>query len=233
MCGIVGYIGEVDAKEILLKGLEKLEYRGYDSAGIALQNNEGVHVFKEKGRIADLRNVVDASVVATTGIGHTRWATHGVPNYKNAHPHQSNSKRFTIVHNGVIENYHHLQEEYLFAVTLKSDTDTEVIAQLIEYFAASGMSTEDAFCTTLSKLEGSYAIALLDTEDEETIYVAKKNSPLLVGVGEGFNVIASDAMAMLNVTNQFIELHDQEIVLLQANELQIKKLDGTKVSRAA
>lgn len=106
MCGIVGYIGEIDAKEILLKGLEKLEYRGYDSAGIAVLNEDGVMVFKEKGRIADLRDVVDTEVGATVGIGHTRWATHGVPNHENAHPHQSTTKRFTLVHNGVIENYH-------------------------------------------------------------------------------------------------------------------------------
>ncbi|GEK35235.1 glutamine--fructose-6-phosphate transaminase (isomerizing) [Kurthia sibirica] len=232
MCGIVGYIGELDAKEILLQGLEKLEYRGYDSAGIAVRNADGVHVFKEKGRIADLRGVVDTAVVASTGIGHTRWATHGVPNFKNAHPHASNSQRFTIVHNGVIENYHHLQEEFLTDVPVKSDTDTEIIVQLVEYFSHEGMTTEEAFCTTLSKLEGSYAIALLDANDADVIYVAKKNSPLLLGVGKGFNVIASDAMAMLSVTDHFIELHDKEIVLLHAKSLQIKKLDGTRVTRA-
>lgn len=232
MCGIVGYIGLSDVKEILLKGLEKLEYRGYDSAGIAVRNDAGIHVFKEKGRIADLRQVVDSNVEATTGIGHTRWATHGVPNYTNSHPHQSASKRFTIVHNGVIENYHLLQDQFLPNITMQSDTDTEVIVQLVEHFSNEGMTTETAFCHTLSLLEGSYAIGLIDAENEDTIFVAKNKSPLLVGVGEGFNVIASDAMAMLNETNQFIELHDQEVVLVKANEVQIKKIDGTLIERA-
>jgi len=145
MCGIVGYIGNQDAKEILLKGLEKLEYRGYDSAGIALSNGEGVQVFKEKGRIADLRNIVDEDVFAPAGIGHTRWATHGVPSRLNAHPHKSASERFTIVHNGVIENYDLLKKEYLSDVSLKSDTDTEVVVQLIEHFVETGSDVKAAF----------------------------------------------------------------------------------------
>lgn len=232
MCGIVGYNGFLDATEILLKGLEKLEYRGYDSAGIALINKEGVKVFKEKGRIADLRNVVDFSVKATTGIGHTRWATHGVPNYRNAHPHQSASGRFTIVHNGVLENYHLLQDEFLQGVPMKSDTDTEVVVQLVEKFVNDGMTTEEAFRHTLTLVNGSYALALLDAEDPETIFVAKNKTPLLVGVGDGFNVVASDAMAMLQVTNQFIELRDKEIVIVGKEAITIKKLDGTVVERA-
>lgn len=232
MCGIVGYIGQLDAKEILLKGLEKLEYRGYDSAGIAVMNEAGVHVFKEVGRIANLRGAVDESVEATAGIGHTRWATHGVPNQSNAHPHQSASGRFTLVHNGVIENYHLLQQEYLQGVTMKSDTDTEVIVQLVEHFANEGLSTDAAFRKTLSLLHGSYALGLLDEQDGETIYVAKNKSPLLVGVGDTFNVIASDAMAMLQVTNQFVELHDKEVVIVKAAHVSIEKLDGTKVERA-
>ncbi len=232
MCGIVGYNGLLDAKEILLKGLEKLEYRGYDSAGIALINNDGVTVFKEKGRIADLREEVDPNVEATVGIGHTRWATHGVPNRRNAHPHQSASGRFTLVHNGVLENYHLLQDEFLQGVEMQSDTDTEVIVQLVEKFVNDGMTTEDAFRHTLTLVNGSYALALLDAEDTETIFVAKNKSPLLVGVGEGFNVVASDAMAMLQVTNQYIELHDKEIVIVGKDSMTIKKLDGTVVERA-
>ena len=232
MCGIVGYIGQIDAKEILLKGLEKLEYRGYDSAGIAVMNEAGVHVFKEVGRIANLRGAVDESVEATAGIGHTRWATHGVPNQSNAHPHQSASGRFTLVHNGVIENYHLLQQEYLQNVTMKSDTDTEVIVQLVEHFANEGLSTDEAFRKTLSLLHGSYALGLLDEQDAETIYVAKNKSPLLVGVGDTFNVIASDAMAMLQVTDQFVELHDEEVVIVKTASVSIEKLDGTKVERA-
>ena len=232
MCGIVGYIGNQDAKEILLKGLEKLEYRGYDSAGIAVMNNSGVQVYKEKGRIADLRAIVDEEVFTQMGIGHTRWATHGVPSVKNAHPHQSASGRFTLVHNGVIENYEILKREYLQDVTFKSDTDTEVIVALVEKFATEeNLSVEAAFCKTLSLLKGSYATALLDEQNNGTIFVGKNKSPLLVGVGEGFNVIASDAMAMLQVTDQFVELMDKEIVIVTHEHITIKKLDGTVVER--
>lgn len=232
MCGIVGYIGTEDSKEILLRGLEKLEYRGYDSAGIAVVNNEGVHVFKEKGRIAELRQAVDNSIVAPAGIGHTRWATHGVPSQENAHPHQSTSGRFTLVHNGVIENYAILKREYLQDVTFKSETDTEVIVQLIEKIAAEGLDVEEAFRKTVSLLHGSYALALVDNEDKNTIYVAKNKSPLLVGVGEGFNVVASDAMAMLQVTDQYVELMDKETVIVTKEGVTIKTLDGEVVERA-
>lgn len=232
MCGIVGYIGELDAKEVLLKGLEKLEYRGYDSAGIAVRNEDGITVFKEKGRIADLRAAVDTSVEASVGIGHTRWATHGVPNRKNAHPHQSATGRFTLVHNGVIENYHLLQKAYLKGIQLASDTDTEIIVQLVDLFVSEGLSTEDAFRKTLGLLHGSYALALLDREDADVIYVAKNKSPLLVGVADTFNVIASDAMAMLQVTNQFVELHDKEVVLVRKDGVTITNLEGTVMERA-
>ena len=231
MCGIVGFNGSLDAKEILIRGLEKLEYRGYDSAGIALLNENGVTVFKDKGRIAHLRQIVDDQVEGTIGIGHTRWATHGEPNQVNAHPHQSASGRFTIVHNGVIENYHLLQREYLKDVPMKSDTDTEVIVQLVELFVNEGLSTEEAFRKAISLLHGSYAIALLDKEDLDTIYVAKNRSPLLIGVGEGFNVVASDVLAMLQVTNQFIEIHDEEIVLVHKDKVEISTLDGQKIER--
>ncbi|WP_455661502.1 glutamine--fructose-6-phosphate transaminase (isomerizing) [Pradoshia sp.] len=231
MCGIVGYIGHQDAKDILLKGLEKLEYRGYDSAGIAVMNENGVHVFKEKGRIADLREVVDSNVSSTKGIGHTRWATHGKPSCRNAHPHQSANKRFTIVHNGVIENYEQLKKEYLEGVELVSDTDTEIIVQLISKFVEEGQSVEAAFAKTLTLLHGSYAIGLLDEQDAETIYVAKNKSPLLVGVGLGFNVIASDAMAMLQVTDQFVELMDKEMVIVTKDDITIKQLDGKVIER--
>ncbi|MEH6942975.1 glutamine--fructose-6-phosphate transaminase (isomerizing) [Bacillus sp. JJ722] len=234
MCGIVGYIGNQDAKEILLKGLEKLEYRGYDSAGIAVMNNSGVQVFKEKGRIADLREVVDETVFAQTGIGHTRWATHGVPSTVNAHPHQSTSERFTLVHNGVIENYQILKREYLQDVTFKSETDTEVIVALIEKFVKEdNSSVEEAFRKTLTLLKGSYALALLDEQNNGTIFVGKNKSPLLVGVGDNFNVVASDAMAMLQVTDQFVELMDKEIVIVTQEMITIKKLDGTVVKRDA
>ncbi|MFP5115830.1 glutamine--fructose-6-phosphate transaminase (isomerizing) [Bacillaceae bacterium C204] len=231
MCGIVGYIGNNDTKEILLKGLEKLEYRGYDSAGIAVMNDNGVHVFKEKGRIADLRQIVDENVSANIGIGHTRWATHGVPSKVNSHPHQSGSGRFTLVHNGVIENYDLLKREYLAGITFTSETDTEVIVQMIELFVKEGLEVLEAFRKTLTLLHGSYALALLDAQDNETIYVAKNKSPLLVGLGTDFNVVASDAMAMLQVTNQYLELVDKEIVLVSKNEVIIQNLNGEIISR--
>jgi glucosamine--fructose-6-phosphate aminotransferase (isomerizing) len=231
MCGIVGYIGTEDSKEILLRGLEKLEYRGYDSAGIAVVNGKGVRVFKEKGRIAALREVVDANTTGTVGIGHTRWATHGVPNRVNAHPHQSKSGRFTLVHNGVIENYEHLKRDLLPDHDFTSDTDTEVIVQLVEKFVGEGLSVEEAFRKTLKSLKGSYAIALLDEENPEVIYVAKNKSPLLVGLGEDCNVVASDAMAMLQVTDLFVELMDEEMVIVTQESITIKDLDGNVVER--
>ncbi|MBK5347999.1 glutamine--fructose-6-phosphate transaminase (isomerizing) [Bacillus sp. TH44] len=232
MCGIVGFIGEQDAKGILLKGLEKLEYRGYDSAGIAVQAENGVIVYKEKGRIAKLREVVEENVAASVGIGHTRWATHGVPSKLNAHPHQSTSKRFTLVHNGVIENYELVKKEYLQDVTFVSETDTEIIVQLMEQQVSTGLSVEDAFRKTLSLLHGSYAIGLLDAENPNMIYVAKNKSPLLVGAGDNFNVIASDAMAMLQVTDQFIELMDKEMVIVTKESITIKNLQGETIERA-
>ncbi|EJM2416338.1 glutamine--fructose-6-phosphate transaminase (isomerizing) [Staphylococcus pseudintermedius] len=231
MCGIVGYIGYQNSKEILLNGLEKLEYRGYDSAGIATRNDNEVTVTKAKGRIAELRREADNEIDGQTGIGHTRWATHGIPNYENSHPHQSTSERFTLVHNGVIENYEELKEEYIPNVTLVSDTDTEVIVQLVEHFSETGLSTEEAFTKVVSLLHGSYALGLLDREDSETIYVAKNKSPLLVGIGEKFNVIASDALAMIQVTSEYKELKDQEIVLVKRDDVIIKNLGGEVVER--
>lgn len=232
MCGIVGYIGNLDTKEILLRGLEKLEYRGYDSAGIAVMNDAGVHVFKEKGRIAALREVVDLNTNATIGIGHTRWATHGVPSQYNAHPHQSGSGRFTLVHNGVIENYEQLKRDYLSDYAFKSDTDTEVIVQLVDHFVhVTGLNVEEAFTKTLGLLMGSYAIAMLDLENSGTIFVAKNKSPLLVGLGEEYNVVASDAMAMLQVTSEFVELMDKEVVVVTQDSISIKDLNGNLIQR--
>ncbi|MFS0562707.1 glutamine--fructose-6-phosphate transaminase (isomerizing) [Terribacillus sp. 179-K 1B1 HS] len=231
MCGIVGYIGQNDTKEVLLNGLEKLEYRGYDSAGIAIENEQGVNLFKVKGRIAALREKVDHSVSSTMGIGHTRWATHGAPNEDNAHPHQSASGKFTIVHNGVIENYVDIRKEYLSGVTLKSDTDTEIVVQLVEKMYEETQDTAAAFRKAVSLLTGSYALAMIDADDKETIYVAKNKSPLLVGIGEGFNVVASDAMATLRETDTYKEIRDKEIVIVRRDSVEIQLLDGTKVER--
>ncbi|MCM3227380.1 glutamine--fructose-6-phosphate transaminase (isomerizing) [Terribacillus saccharophilus] len=231
MCGIVGYIGQNDTKEVLLNGLEKLEYRGYDSAGIAIENEQGVNLFKVKGRIAALREKVDHNVSSTMGIGHTRWATHGAPNEDNAHPHQSASGKFTIVHNGVIENYVDIRKEYLSDVTLKSDTDTEIVVQLVEKMYEETGDTAAAFRKAVSLLTGSYALAMIDKDDKETIFVAKNKSPLLVGIGEGFNVVASDAMATLRETDTYKEIRDKEIVIVRRDAVEIQLLDGTVVER--
>ena len=230
MCGIVGMIGNTGAKEVLLKGLEKLEYRGYDSAGLALMH-ENVNVHKEVGRIAALREIIPAEVDGTIGIGHTRWATHGVPSVPNAHPHQSTTGRFTLVHNGVIENDELIKKT--LDVPFLSETDTEVIVQLMEKLLVELGDVEAAFRKTLSDLHGSYAIAMIDSEDKERLYIGKNKSPLLVGLGDGtFNVVASDAMAMLQVTNQYLELHDGEIVILTRESATIKTLDGEVLERA-
>ncbi len=231
MCGIVGYIGDKNVTPILLKGLEKLEYRGYDSAGIAVKTEEDLKVVREKGRIADLRTKVGENVLGNTGIGHTRWATHGEPNVLNAHPHQSKDGKFTLVHNGVIENYEQLKEDYLSDIEFESDTDTEVIVELISYFGKQGQDTIQAFNSAIKLLHGSYALALLDKVNEGTIFVAKNKSPLLVGLGEGFNVITSDAMAMLELTNEFVELMDGEIVILKQHIVNIIDKEGQDVER--
>ena len=230
MCGIVGYIGNQDVKEILLTGLEKLEYRGYDSAGIAVVN-DGVHVFKDKGRIANLRLIVDKELEATAGIGHTRWATHGKPNKRNSHPHQSESGRFTIVHNGVIENEQELRQTYLPNYQFVSDTDTEVIVALIERFVNEKESVDLAIRHVMSLLHGSYALGVLDAQSPDVLYAAKNKSPMLIGLGQGFNMIGSDAMAMLQCTNEFVEIEDEEFIVLTREKVEIFNLLGGSVKR--
>ncbi|MEL7647719.1 MAG: glutamine--fructose-6-phosphate transaminase (isomerizing) [Sedimentibacter sp.] len=231
MCGIVGYIGYEDVKEIIIGGLEKLEYRGYDSAGIAIAYDNNVYICKEKGRIAQLRECLDVNVSGMLGIGHTRWATHGVPNQINSHPHQSSSKRFTLVHNGIIENELELRQKYLKDTKFTSDTDTEVIVQLIEKFVSDGEPVELAIRHTMSELKGSYALAILDRDDMNTMYAAKNKTPLLAGKGEGFNMLGSDAMAMINHTNLFYEIEDKEFLKITRDSIEIYTIYGNKVTR--
>ncbi|MCL1990398.1 MAG: glutamine--fructose-6-phosphate transaminase (isomerizing) [Defluviitaleaceae bacterium] len=230
MCGIVGFIGHVDAKEILLTGLERLEYRGYDSAGIALFDQDAVHVFKDKGRIANLRSVVDPQVKGTVGMGHTRWATHGKPTQRNAHPHQSSTGRFTLVHNGVIENEIELRETYLSDYAFQSDTDTEVIVALIEKLALTHDLATAIQCL-IEKLHGSYALGIIDHEQPDVLYAVKNKSPLLLGKGETFQMMGSDAMAMLHCTDQLIEIHDKEYVRIEKERLTIYDATGQVVNR--
>ncbi|CAM4016362.1 glutamine--fructose-6-phosphate transaminase (isomerizing) [Catellicoccus marimammalium] len=227
MCGIVGVVGNQNATEMLLQGLEKLEYRGYDSAGIFVLDGNKEQLVKEVGRIKNLRAAVEKeNVSGALGIGHTRWATHGKPTKDNAHPHCSEDQRYALVHNGVIENYKELKEKYLRDVNFHSDTDTEVIVQLVGHFAKEGLSTKEAFKKVLSELEGSYALALIDVQDENTLYVAKNKSPLLVGIGEDFHVVCSDAMAMVAYTKQFLEIMDKELVILTKEDVVIEDVQG-------
>ncbi|HCT97576.1 MAG TPA: glutamine--fructose-6-phosphate transaminase (isomerizing) [Aerococcus urinaeequi] len=235
MCGIVGYIGNGSAQEVLLNGLERLEYRGYDSAGVYVVDGNGQngHLFREEGRIAKLQSEVDMSLDAHTGIGHTRWATHGEPSVRNAHPQQSSTGRFTLVHNGVIENYREMKEDFLSDVTFHSDTDTEVAVNLIEHFALTeGLDAETAFLKALNVIEGSYAFALIDSEQPGVVFAAKNKSPLLIGKGTDFNTIVSDAMASIDLTDQYIEIHDGEMVILTEEDVTIKNLAGETIERA-
>ncbi len=232
MCGIVGVIGNNKTTDILLNGLEKLEYRGYDSAGIYVNNQAGKdYLVKEVGKISKLENAVTDDVVGSVGIGHTRWATHGKPTVENAHPHFSEDNRFYLVHNGVLTNFEELKEKYLQGVDFKSQTDTEVAVQLVDHFAKEGLDGEAAFRKALGLIQGSYAFAMIDKEQPDRIFVAKNKSPLLIGLGDGFNVICSDAMAMLDQTHEFVEIHDGEVVILEKGSVNISKIDGTPVHR--
>lgn len=233
MCGIVGVVGSKNATDILMQGLEKLEYRGYDSAGIFVNGQEtAAKLVKSVGRIADLRGKLGIDVSGTAGIGHTRWATHGKPTEDNAHPHTSTSGRFILVHNGVIENFVELKNEFLMNDTFKGQTDTEIAVHLIAKFAEEeGLSTLEAFKKALSLIQGSYAFALMDREDADVIYVAKNKSPLLIGLGEGYNMVCSDAMAMIRETSEFMEIHDKELVVLTKDNVTVMDYEGNVLSR--
>ncbi|HHF7010577.1 glutamine--fructose-6-phosphate transaminase (isomerizing) [Streptococcus mutans] len=234
MCGIVGVVGNRNATDILMQGLEKLEYRGYDSAGIYVINQpENGHLIKSVGRIADLRAKIGIDVAGSTGIGHTRWATHGQATEENAHPHASATGRLVLVHNGVIENYLQIKENYLAGHNLKGETDTEIAVHLIGQFVTDGLSVLEAFKKALHIIEGSYAFALIDSQNPDIIYVAKNKSPLLIGLGEGYNMVCSDAMAMIRETNQFMEIHDKELVVLTKDTAQVSDYDGNPVERQA
>ena len=233
MCGIVGVVGNTNATDILIQGLEKLEYRGYDSAGVFLASEGKSQLVKAVGRIAELSAKAEG-VEGEAGIGHTRWATHGKPTEDNAHPHRSETGRFVLVHNGVIENYLEIKEEYLAGHHFKGQTDTEIAAHLIGKFAEEeGLSTLEAFKKALHIIRGAYAFALMDAEDPSTIYVAKNKSPLLIGLGDGYNMVCSDAMAMIRETNQYMEIQDQELVIVKADSVEVQDYDGNRRERAS
>lgn len=231
MCGIVGVVGNTNATDILIQGLEKLEYRGYDSAGIFVLGGAKNYLVKSVGRIAEL-SAKTAGVEGTTGIGHTRWATHGKSTEDNAHPHRSETGRFALVHNGVIENYLEIKKEYLAGHHFKGQTDTEIAVHLIGKFAEEdGLSVLESFKKALHIIRGSYAFALVDSQDPEVIYVAKNKSPLLIGLGDGYNMVCSDAMAMIRETNQYMEIHDQELVIVRKNSVEVQDYNGNIIER--
>ncbi|WP_313095993.1 glutamine--fructose-6-phosphate transaminase (isomerizing) [Streptococcus parasuis] len=233
MCGIVGVVGNANATDILIQGLEKLEYRGYDSAGIFVADGDQAHLVKAVGRIAELSAKLGDKTEGTTGIGHTRWATHGKPTEDNAHPHTSQTGRFVLVHNGVIENYLEMKNDFLEGHSFKGQTDTEIAVHLIGQFVEEGLSTLEAFKKALKIIQGSYAFALIDATDADTIYVAKNKSPLLIGLGDGYNMVCSDAMAMIRETSEYMEIHDKELVVLKKDSVEVMDYDGNAIERGS
>ena len=225
MCGIVGYLGKKSSYEILINGLKRLEYRGYDSAGIALLGNKEISVFKKKGKVNDLEQIIsNDSFTSTIGIGHTRWATHGEPNDVNAHPHVSNSGDLAIIHNGIIENYGAIKEDLIKkGYTFQSQTDTEVFVNFIEDIKKNeNLSLEDALRVALSKVIGAYAIAIISRETPNKLVAARKGSPLVLGLGKDEFFLASDATPIIEYTNEVIYLNDEEIAVIENNEYVIK-----------
>jgi glucosamine--fructose-6-phosphate aminotransferase (isomerizing) len=232
MCGIVGYTGPREAYPIIIKGLQRLEYRGYDSTGVALLNS-GLHVYKKKGKVAELaETLVGKNLHANIGIGHTRWATHGEPSDRNAHPHTSASGKLAMIHNGIIENYAQLKQEltnkgYIF----KSDTDTEVLLNFIEEIKKNNKcDLEEAIRVALKRVTGAYVILLIDEDDPETIIAARKGSPLVIGIGKGEHFLGSDASPMLEYTKEVVYVNDYELAIVKPGELILKNLGNEKLT---
>ena len=226
MCGIVAYVGERTAYPILIKGLQRLEYRGYDSAGIALMNSK-THVYKCKGKVKDLENLVkDHDISGSVGMGHTRWATHGEPSDINAHPHRSMNGKFIIIHNGIIENYAHLKKELTNrGYTFQSDTDTEVLANLIEnVYLEQKVSAELAVRLALTRVVGAYGLVISCQDEPGMLIAARKGSPLVIGVGEREYFLASDATPIIEYTDQVIYLNDEEVAVITRDNLDLKNI---------
>lgn len=236
MCGIVGVVSQKNVKAMILRGLENLEYRGYDSAGIYLNNHkeQADVLVKRTGRVENLKEAVEQQSIQSgeSGIGHTRWATHGKPEEVNAHPHTSHDGRFVLVHNGVIENYLAIKEKYVDDIPLKGETDTEIMVNwLAKLVALDCLSPKQALAKMMANIEGSYAFAIIDRENPSELLVAKHKSPLLVAVGKSFNGVSSDALALLDYTTDFYEIMDEEIVTVTKDAVVIENLEGTKMIR--
>ena len=232
MCGIVGYIGDNQAAPILLEGLEKLEYRGYDSAGVAVFSENGIRVAKAKGRLRVLSELIEGgkAVAGTLGIGHTRWATHGAPSDVNSHPQTSEGGKFAVVHNGIIENYLYLKNHLMRrGVQFVSETDTEVVAQMLEYYDRGNIL--ETIAKVISKVEGSYALGIISTEYPDRLFCVRKDSPLIIGVGAGENFIASDIPAILSHTRDIYRLKDNEIAVLTRDAVEFFNPDAEPVEK--
>jgi glucosamine--fructose-6-phosphate aminotransferase (isomerizing) len=232
MCGIVGYIGYKNAYPILINGLKRLEYRGYDSAGIAIQNGH-LNIFKRKGKVSDLEKFVESvDTTGTIGMGHTRWATHGEPNDVNAHPHASMNGLFTIIHNGIIENYGTLKTRLIDrGYNFKSETDTEVLANLIEYIYLKGkVSAELAVRLSLTKVIGAYGLVVMCSEEPDKLIAARKSSPLVLGIGDGEYFIASDATPIVEYTDRVIYLNNEDVAVISRDELVLKTIRNDKLT---
>jgi glucosamine--fructose-6-phosphate aminotransferase (isomerizing) len=231
MCGIVAYVGHQEACPIILKGLKRLEYRGYDSAGVALLNNEGLKIYKKKGKVAALESELKTKDVhATIGIGHTRWATHGEPNDTNAHPHYSFHKKLAIIHNGIIENYATIKQKLLQkGHEFRSETDSEVLVHFIEDIQQElNYSLEEAVRLALQEVVGAYAIVLMSEDDPTQLIAARKSSPLVIGVGENEFFFASDATPIIEYTKDVVYLDDNQIALVRNGELKIVNLENER-----
>ncbi|MFJ8039840.1 glutamine--fructose-6-phosphate transaminase (isomerizing) [Kitasatospora sp. NPDC096147] len=233
MCGIVAYIGAKDATAFLLEGLQRLEYRGYDSAGVAVTGKAGgLKVCKTKGRVADLAAAVPARFKGTTGIGHTRWATHGVPSDANAHPHLDNAERIAVVHNGIIENAEELRAKLTAdGAVFRSETDTETLSHLIAAHLGEGVDLEDAVRSALKKVIGTYGIAVLDATQPDRIVVARNGSPIVLGLGEKEMFVASDVAALVRYTRQVVHLEDGELAVVKADGFRTFTEDARTVTR--
>ncbi len=233
MCGIVGYTGTRQAYPVILKGLKRLEYRGYDSSGVALLKDGKLNVYKKKGKVADLEETMIGKVLdAHVGIGHTRWATHGEPSDRNAHPHSSASGKLAMIHNGIIENYALIKQELLNkGYTFTSDTDTEVLLNFIEDIQKNNNSTlEEALRIALKRVSGAYCILLIEQDNPDTIIAARKGSPLVIGIGKGEHFLASDASPIIEYTKEVVYVNDYELAIVKPDELILKNLGNEKIT---
>lgn len=233
MCGIVAYIGPREAYPVIMKGLKRLEYRGYDSAGVALLDKHDLRVYKKQGRVAALEeNIIGKDLHAHAGIGHTRWATHGEPSDRNAHPHLSANGKLAMIHNGIIENYAQLKTELTKkGYHFKSDTDTEVLLNFIEDIQENNQCTlEEALRIALKRVTGAYVIVLLDSDHPDTIIAARKGSPLVIGIGKGEHFLASDASPIIEYTKEVVYVNDYELAIIKCDELILKNLGNAKIT---